>query len=165
MIYRILNYTTEIYNWNQAGKNNSIISPNTPSQPWGLLVCICLLERAYSNYLECSYNAWYVYDKLSKRNRTKVVRGDTSSNSEVSDKHFIHIGVYGLWHLAIYWHIMDCHVCLTVDRPKPICNAYINRYIPVQIIYGGPIFAFAMVSANMNMLCHIYVNDDIYHCE
>ena len=26
-------------------------------------VCICLLQRAYFNYLECSYNIWYVYNK------------------------------------------------------------------------------------------------------
>ena len=25
-----------------------------------VMVCICLLERAYFNYLECSYNTWYV---------------------------------------------------------------------------------------------------------
>ena len=40
----------EKYIWNQAAKNSSIIS---------LLVCICLLERAYvDNLLEYSYNIW-----------------------------------------------------------------------------------------------------------
>ena len=48
---------------------------NTPSWPYQLLVCICLSERTYFNYLECSYNVRYVFSiKLSILNRTKVVR-------------------------------------------------------------------------------------------
>ena len=34
----------------------------------------CLLEIAYSNYLECSYTIWYVYNnKLDMPTRTKIV--------------------------------------------------------------------------------------------
>ena len=72
MIYRNLNYTTGIYMWNQAGKNNSIISLNAPSWPHQLLVCICLLERVYFNYLVCTYDIWYAYIKWSTRAITKV---------------------------------------------------------------------------------------------
>ena len=69
----------ELYNWkihwNQAGNINSIMSSNTPSWSHQLLVCICILERAYFNYLECSYKTWCVYNNnLSIRIRTKVVR-------------------------------------------------------------------------------------------
>ena len=35
---------------------------------------ICLLETAYFNHLECSYDIWYVYYIWSIRARTKVVR-------------------------------------------------------------------------------------------
>ena len=39
-----------------------------------LLVCICLLEGSYFNYLECSYDTWYVYyNKLSIWTRTMAV--------------------------------------------------------------------------------------------
>ena len=48
MILRISNNTTEICNWNQAGKNNSIILSNT-TWPHQLLVRIPLLGRAYFN--------------------------------------------------------------------------------------------------------------------
>ena len=58
MIEKILNYTIKICIWKQAGMDNSIISPNTPSWPQQLLVRICLLERAYFNYLEGNYNTW-----------------------------------------------------------------------------------------------------------
>ena len=47
MIQRILNYTIETYNWNQAGNNNNIALSDTPSWPIQLLVCICLLEREF----------------------------------------------------------------------------------------------------------------------
>ena len=56
----ILIYIIEIYIWNQAETNNSIIPSNTPSWRHQLVVGICLLARCYFNYLECSYNTWYV---------------------------------------------------------------------------------------------------------
>ena len=58
MKQRIPNYTIEIYIWNQTGKNNSRISSNTTSLPHQLLVCTCLLERAYHNYLRIQL--WYL---------------------------------------------------------------------------------------------------------
>ena len=36
--------------------------------------CVCLLVRVYSNYLECSYDIWYGYNKWSIWDRPKVVR-------------------------------------------------------------------------------------------
>ena len=64
----ILNYTVELYNWIQAGKNNNVALLDSPPCPHQLLVCICLLERAY--FLECTY----VYnDKLSLWIRTDVI--------------------------------------------------------------------------------------------
>ena len=48
-------WSIEKYIWNQAG-NNNIVSCDTPSWPHQLLLFIYLLERAYFNHLECSYN-------------------------------------------------------------------------------------------------------------
>ena len=42
-----MNYATEIYIWNQAEKNNIIISSNTPSWPQQVLVCICPLDKTH----------------------------------------------------------------------------------------------------------------------
>ena len=63
MILMIPNYTIEICIW-QARKNNSITSCNKPSWPRKLLVCIDLLERAYFNYLVCSYDTWYFLERM-----------------------------------------------------------------------------------------------------
>ena len=77
MWQRILNYTIEIYNSNWAEKNETIVSSDTLSWSHQFLVCIyiCLLGRYYVNYLEYSYNTWYVYNNnLSAQTRTKVIR-------------------------------------------------------------------------------------------
>ena len=61
IIWKILNSTIEIYIWIQVVNNNNIVLSDTPSWPHQLLVCICLLGRAYFDHLECYYNTWYVY--------------------------------------------------------------------------------------------------------
>ena len=47
MIERILNYTTEMYTWNQTGNNNSIKSSNTPAWLQQLLVCMSLRKSLF----------------------------------------------------------------------------------------------------------------------
>ena len=80
----------ELFNWNMhlkpGTKNNNIISSNTPSWTYQILVRMFFLERDYFYYLECSYNTWYVYnDKLSIYGpEPRSPEGNTSSNPQVS---------------------------------------------------------------------------------
>ena len=76
MIEWMLNYKTEIYNWNQTGFNNSIKSSNKPAWPHQLLVCMSLRKRVFW-LLKCSYNVWYVNNKWSIWVRTKVSQAET----------------------------------------------------------------------------------------
>ena len=80
-------WTIQLKHTFETGQERATVSfsSNTPPWPHQLMVCIRLSERAYFNYLECSYNIWHVYDnKLSIRTRTKVVRGNTSPDPQVS---------------------------------------------------------------------------------
>ena len=83
-----LKYKIWIYIWNQAGKNNSIISANIYIYTYIYMhVCIYIYisPRAYFNYLECGYDAWNAYLMISLYGpEPKSSGGKTSSNPQVS---------------------------------------------------------------------------------
>ena len=75
----MLNYTIEMYIWNETGNNNSITSSNTPAWPHQLLVCMSLRKSfgAFFKYLDCSYNVWYVYINDDRYSKVKHVYNGT----------------------------------------------------------------------------------------
>ena len=69
-IYIFLNYTVKIYIWNHKG-NTSTVSYHPTHHHGHPNFCNVW---AYFNYLDCSYNIWYVYNKWSIWARTFLSR-------------------------------------------------------------------------------------------
>ena len=131
----------EPYNWNihlkpsrQESQYDIIQHAVMTTPTLGMYIFL----RAYSNDLECCYNALYVYtNKLSIRTRTKVIRR----------KHIIqptgfsaYSSICFLWDgedVAAPWELLHSHPPIQVQKPlrkiDPIKYAHGLAFIPIWL--------------------------------
>ena len=67
------------YTFETKQENKSTDSSNSSSGPHQLLICICLLERAYFNFLECSNMIEYLYFLISDKACNKITYANITS--------------------------------------------------------------------------------------
>ena len=129
MILRILDYTTEMYTWQET--------ITVSNHPYGWYACI--LERAYFDYSECSYDVWYVYNKWSTRARTKIVRKRHSIQPTGFSALIPRPAFNGMKKMC------KGHGCNQNSHPpvlvrKPLCNQFIHYHISKRVVLGINLF-------------------------
>ena len=121
VIWRVPNYTIEIHNWNQAGKNNNIALSGTPSQPQTTLGMRMSLRKSLLQLLRMYLSQQYVYNnKYRLRTRTHLIHYIRHNHSppvwhvisKTSDKK---LRIYIIFLLWLYSSFNWSSICKQLD--------------------------------------------------